>query len=131
MLAGYEGNRHSGLGGLRHRCQLLLQRISTPALHSREHFNSINSIRHRRITRLTPSPSLCSYGPVEMGAAPSTFNIADVTASINATAFTNVAYQVICRTGATPYFYVHKLVRNGGQPQLRRYARTLASFFKS
>ena len=75
MLAGHEGNRHSGLGGLRHRRQLLPQRISTPALHSREHFNSINSIRHRRITRLTPSPSLCSYGPVEMGAAPVTIRM--------------------------------------------------------
>ena len=70
MPAGYEGNRHSRLRGLRHCSQLLLQRVSPAALDSREDFNSINCIRHRRITRLTPSPSLCSYGPVEMGAAP-------------------------------------------------------------
>ena len=73
MPAGYEGNRHPRLGGLRHRSQLLLQRVSPAALDSCEDFNSINCIRHRRITRLTPSPSLCSYGPVEMGAAPRVF----------------------------------------------------------
>jgi len=70
MLAGYKGNRHSWLGGFCHCRQLLLHGISTSALHAGEDFNSINCVRHRRITRLTPSPSLCSYGPVEMGAAP-------------------------------------------------------------
>lgn len=70
MLAGHKRNRHSRLGGFRHRRQLLLYRISTSALYAGEHLNSINCVRHSRITRRTPSPSLCSYGPVEMGAAP-------------------------------------------------------------
>jgi hypothetical protein len=48
----------------------VFQGVSPPALDTGKDFNSINGVRHKRMTRLTPSPSLCSYGPVEMGAAP-------------------------------------------------------------
>ncbi len=70
MSSGHEGNRHPRLGYLGDGCQLLLQAVSPAALYAGKDFNSINGVRHRRMTRLTPSPSLCSYGPVEMGAAP-------------------------------------------------------------
>ena len=69
MTAGNVGNRHPGLGRFRQDCQLLVQRVAPAALDAGKNFHSIN-IRHSRMTRLTPSPSLCSYGPVEMGAAP-------------------------------------------------------------
>jgi hypothetical protein len=70
MPAGYEGNRHARLGGFRHRSQFLLQRISPPALHASEYFNSINGIWHRRITRRKPSPYSMQLCPVKMGTAP-------------------------------------------------------------
>lgn len=61
MTAGHIGNRHAGPGRLRQHRQLLIQRITPTALDPREHFDSINTIGHSRMTRLTPSPSLCSY----------------------------------------------------------------------
>ena len=82
MPAGNIGNRHPGLGCLRHRSQLLLQRVSPAPLDSCEDFNSIDCVRHRRMTRLTPSPSLCSYGPVEMGAAPVRDSVATLIAAV-------------------------------------------------
>src|SRR5271170_2710061 len=60
MTAGYVGNRHPGLGGFGQYCQLLIQRVTPPTLDAGKNFDSIN-IRHSRMTRLTPSPSLCSY----------------------------------------------------------------------
>lgn len=73
------------------------------------------------------SISLSAQNPGGMA----TFNIADVTASITTKAITNMAYHVICRTGTTPYFFIHKVVRNGGRPQLRRYAKTATGFFRA
>ena len=71
MTAGYVGNRHPGLGGFRQNRQLLVQRVTPATLDARKNFDSIN-IRHSRMTRLTPSPSLCSYvrfkwGPLQPG----------------------------------------------------------------
>jgi hypothetical protein len=60
MTAGYVGNRHPGLGGFGQYRQLLIQRVTPPTLDAGKNFDSIN-IRHSRMTRLTPSPSLCSY----------------------------------------------------------------------
>jgi hypothetical protein len=69
MTADYIESRHPGLGCLRYRGQLVLQRVKPAALDSCEDLNPINCVRHRHMTRITPTPSLCSYGPVEMGAA--------------------------------------------------------------
>ena len=60
MTAGDIGNRHPGLGCLGQNRQLLVQRVTSPTLDARKNFDSINT-RHSRMTRLTPSPSLCSY----------------------------------------------------------------------
>lgn len=60
MTAGYVGNRHPGLSCLGQYRQLLIQRVTPPTLDAGKNFDSIN-IRHSRMTRLTPSPSLCSY----------------------------------------------------------------------
>jgi len=61
MTAGHVGNRHAGLACLRQDRQLLIHRPAAPALDLREDFDSINAARHSRITRRTPSSSLCSY----------------------------------------------------------------------
>jgi hypothetical protein len=50
------------------------------------------------------------------------FNIADVNLGIEASSYSNMAFQSLCKRGASPYFYVHKLIRNNGRPYLRRYA---------
>jgi hypothetical protein len=50
------------------------------------------------------------------------FNIADVELGIEASSYKNIAFQSICKKGASPYFYIHKLVYNNGKPYLRRYA---------
>ena len=60
MTAGYVGNRHPGLGGFGQYRQLLIQRVTPPTLDAGKNFDSINT-GHSRMTRLTPSPSLCSY----------------------------------------------------------------------
>lgn len=60
MTAGYVGNRHPGLRGFGQYRQLLIQRVTPATLDAGKNFDSIN-IRHSRMTRLTPSPSLCSY----------------------------------------------------------------------
>lgn len=71
MRAGNIGNRHPRLGGLLHHSHLLIRGISTPALDAGKHFNTLRIVRHSRITRLTPSLSLCSYvrskrGPLQI-----------------------------------------------------------------
>jgi hypothetical protein len=60
MTAGYVGNRHAGLAGLGQYRQLLVQRVTAATLNAGKNFDSINT-RHSRMTRLTPSSSLCSY----------------------------------------------------------------------
>ena len=74
MTTGYVGNRHPGLRCLGQNCQLLVQRVTPSTLDAGKNFDSIN-IRHSRMTRLTPSPSLCSYVRSKRGllhAAPAT-----------------------------------------------------------
>jgi len=61
MTAGHVGNRHAGLACLRKDRQLLIHRPAAPALDLGEDFDSVNTARHSRITRRTPSASLCSY----------------------------------------------------------------------
>src|SRR5215475_4206772 len=61
MTAAHVGNRHAGLGRLRQDRQLLVHGPASPALDLREDFDSVNTARHSRITRRTPSSSLCSY----------------------------------------------------------------------
>ena len=70
MTAGYIGNRHPRLHRLLHHRHLLLCGISTPALDPGKHFNSINTVRHSRKTRRTPSSYLMRLCPVQIGAAP-------------------------------------------------------------
>jgi hypothetical protein len=47
--------------------QFLIHRPASPALDLREDFDSINTARHSRITRRTPSASLCSYVRLKWG----------------------------------------------------------------
>ncbi len=68
MTAGYVGNRHPGLRGFGQYRQLLIQRVTPATLDAGKNFDSIN-IRHSRMTRLTPSPSLCSYVRCKWGLA--------------------------------------------------------------
>jgi hypothetical protein len=67
MAAGHVGNRHAGLARLRQDRQLLIHRPATSALDLREDFDSVNIARHSRITRRTPSASLCSYVRFKLG----------------------------------------------------------------
>src|SRR5215469_13054706 len=67
MTASYVGNRHARLGGFGQDRQLLIHRPASPALDLREDFDSINTARHSRITRHTPSASLCSYVRLKWG----------------------------------------------------------------
>ena len=67
MTAAHVGNRHAGLGRLRQDRQLLIQRPASTALDLREDFDSINTARHSRITRRTPSSWLCSYVRLKWG----------------------------------------------------------------
>ena len=60
MTAGYVGNRHPRLGCFGQNRQLLVQRVTPATLDAGKNFDSINT-RHSRMTRLTPSSSLCSY----------------------------------------------------------------------
>jgi hypothetical protein len=61
MTAGYIGNRHSRLSCLSQEGQLLIHCEAPAALDSSKNLDSINAVRHRRITRLTPSSYLRSY----------------------------------------------------------------------
>lgn len=72
MVTRYIGNRHAGLSRFLQYRQLLIQRIPTAALDRTQHFNSIATVRHRRMTKLTPSSQVTQLCPVEMGAAPRT-----------------------------------------------------------
>jgi hypothetical protein len=67
MTAGHVGNRHPRLGGFGHGSELLLHRVTPASLDPGEDLNSICCIRHSRITRRTPSPSLCSYVRLKWG----------------------------------------------------------------
>ena len=67
MTASYVGNRHARLGGFGQDRQFLIHRPASPALDLREDFDSINTARHSRITRRTPSASLCSYVRLKWG----------------------------------------------------------------
>jgi hypothetical protein len=58
MTAGYIGNRHSGLGRFLDKGHLLLCGIPPAALNSGKHFDSINTVRHSRMTRRKPSSYL-------------------------------------------------------------------------
>jgi hypothetical protein len=59
----------------------------------------------------------------------SSFNIANINLEIEAESHTNMAFQTLCKHGASPYFYVHKLIRNGDRPYLRRYANRTPLFY--
>src|SRR5882762_890435 len=61
MTAGHVGNRHAGLCGFRQDCKLLVHRVAPATLDRREDFDSIDTAGHSRMTRRTPSSSLCSY----------------------------------------------------------------------
>jgi hypothetical protein len=65
------------------------------------------------------SASLSADLPINGGAS---FNIADVNLGIEASSYKGLAFQSLCKQGASPYFYVHKLLWNHGKPHLRRYA---------
>ena len=58
MTAGYIGNRHSGLGRFLDKGHLLLCGVTPAALDSGKHFDSINTVRHSRMTRRKPSSYL-------------------------------------------------------------------------
>jgi hypothetical protein len=62
-------------------------------------------------------------------AGTSSFNIANINLGIEAESHENMAFQTLCRHGASPYFYVHKLIRNGDRPYLRRYANRTPLFY--
>lgn len=73
MTAGHIGNRHPGLGSLGQNREFLVQRVTPATLNAGKNFDSINT-RHSRMTRLTPSSSLCSYvrlkwGPLQLATA--------------------------------------------------------------
>ena len=70
MKTGNIGNRHPRPGRFLHNRQLLLCRISAPALDPGKHFYSIRTVRHSRTTRLTPSSFAMQLCPVQKGAAP-------------------------------------------------------------
>src|SRR5215468_6765836 len=75
MTAGHVGNRYARLSCFRQDRQLLIHRPAASALDLREDFNSVNTARHSRITRRTPSSSLCSYvrfkwGPLQISIRP-------------------------------------------------------------
>jgi len=70
MTAGYEGNRHAGLGRLGQHCQLLIGRITSATLDPREHFDSFDTTGHSRIPRRTPRLLAMQPCPAQMGAAP-------------------------------------------------------------
>jgi len=76
MTAGYVGNRHPGLGCFGQNRQLLVQRVPPATLDAGKNFDSIN-IRHSRMTRLTPSPSLCSYVRFKRGRSTDLFLMCD------------------------------------------------------
>ena len=67
MTASYVGNRHARLDCFGQDRQLLVHRPASPALDLRKDFDSINTARHSRITRRTPSASLCSYVRLKWG----------------------------------------------------------------
>lgn len=57
------------------------------------------------------------------------FNIADINAGIGLTKSEKMAYEALCKTNATPYFYIHKLINNKGKPYFRRYADRVPKFY--
>ena len=61
MKAGNIGNRHSRLRSFLHNRQLLIRRIPAPALDPGKDFYSIRTVRHGRMTRLTPISYLYGY----------------------------------------------------------------------
>jgi len=67
MTAGNKRNRHSGLGCFLQNRHLLIRRIPTAALDTGKHLYSINTIRHSRMTRLTPSSYSCGYVRLKWG----------------------------------------------------------------
>jgi len=70
MTAGNIRNRHPGLGCLLDHGKLLIRRVPAPALDAGKDFYSINTVRHSRKTRRTPSSYLMRLCPVQIGAAP-------------------------------------------------------------
>ena len=58
MTAGNIRNRHPGLGCLLDHGKLLIRRVPAPALDAGKDFYSINTVRHSRKTRHTPSSYL-------------------------------------------------------------------------
>jgi hypothetical protein len=70
MTAGNIRNRHPGLRCFLHNSKLLIRRVLTTALDTGKDFYSINTVRHSRTTRLTPSSYLYRLCPVQIGAAP-------------------------------------------------------------
>ena len=50
------------------------------------------------------------------------FNTADIGANIQIVKENSMSYRNVCAAGATPYFYIHKLVTEHGQPRFRRYS---------
>ena len=60
MPAGDEGNRHARHGCLFQDPQLLVDGLPPPTLHRTQNLNSLDTTRHSRNPRHTPSLSLCS-----------------------------------------------------------------------
>jgi len=67
MTAGNIRNRHAGLGCFLHHRKLLIRRVLTAALDAGKDFYSINTVRHSRTTRLTPSSYLYGYVRLKEG----------------------------------------------------------------